>query len=88
MIQKLIDEVMDCFDFERVHKAMVALDWTWHDVDGVPDVYEIKKHARALLKDAIKRNVILSTGGFRVGFDPDEEVLFLEFIVDSWEAYK
>ena len=28
-LQTRIDEVMDWFDFENVHKAMVVLDWEW-----------------------------------------------------------
>ena len=27
--QEMIDEVMDCFEFEKVHKTMIALEWKW-----------------------------------------------------------
>jgi len=52
--QKHIDEVMDHFDFEKVHKVMVAIDWHWATSEdgGTPYPYEIRKTARSLLKDA------------------------------------
>lgn len=38
----------DCianFDFEKMHKIMEFLDWTWYSSNGVPDVDHIKDTA-------------------------------------------
>lgn len=39
--QEIVDEIMDNFDFEKVHKVMVALNWGWHG-NGVPGLSDIK----------------------------------------------
>ena len=70
--QSLIDEVMDNFDFNKVHKVMKFLNWTWaFAAEGVPEVYELKEQARRLLNeclyDMIKHgedNWNIGTGGF------------------------
>lgn len=68
--QDMIDEVMDNFDFDKVHKMMAAVGWKWAKEDGgytVPDIQRLKKAARYLIKKAIKDDVIdISTGGFEV----------------------
>lgn len=72
--QSLIDDVMDNFDFHRVHKVMKFLNWKWAFAeDGVPEVWELKKEARRLLSDCLyemikhgEDNWTIATGGFRV----------------------
>jgi len=81
--QELIDEVMDCFEFERVHKTMVALDWKWSIVDGVPQLHEIKKAARKHLRNALEEGMSWS-GGFRATYKDD--VLELLFVVEDWDT--
>ena len=94
--QILIDEVMDNFDFEKVHLAMVALDWKWATVEGrVPEIPELKKNARSILKDAIKSSVekyngdgvTCATGGFYGYYNDKTQTLRLYFAVDQWGAY-
>ena len=64
-IQEQIDEIMDTFDFERVHRVMVSEDWTWGSGNGasVPDVTQLRIAARERLKSAA-RDGLSSTGGF------------------------
>lgn len=62
-IQEQIDEIMDTFDFERVHNVMKHLNWTWRDALKPPPTYEIRAHARERLKDAVKHGSS-NTGGF------------------------
>jgi hypothetical protein len=62
-IQEQIDEIMDRFDFERVHDVMMHLNWTWRDALEPPTTYEIRAHARERLKDAVKHGSS-NTGGF------------------------
>ena len=53
-LDKMIDEIMDEFNFARVHKAMVALDWKWAVTsnNNVPTMDELRKEAERLLRDA------------------------------------
>lgn len=81
--RKLIDEVLDNFDFDKVKKAMDALNWIWIGCDGVPAIYDLRKQSRRLLKDAIEKNLsLVSTGGFRAGYN--DNILSLDFIVTEW----
>ena len=62
-IQEQIDEIMDTFDFDKVHDVMKFLDWRWQRAEEPPDIYEIKQEARERLKQAAKSGGS-STGGF------------------------
>jgi len=79
--QQMIDEIMDSFEFEKVHKTMVALDWRWVGVEGVPDILAIRKFARNCLKYAFHYG-LYGCGGFRATYK--EGILALEFIVEAW----
>lgn len=72
-----IEDILDNFDFERVHKVMVALDWRWVDLyvdkTEIPDMHRLRKTARGLLKQAYKISVrdshledtmVVASGGF------------------------
>jgi len=84
--QDLIDEIMDWFDFESVHKAMVATDWAWWDT-GVPlDVAQVRNKGRKAIKKAITHGYFYS-GGFEATYDKSENLLTLKFIMSDWEAY-
>ena len=98
-IQNDIDEILDCFDFEKVQKVMAFLDWKWHDT-GVPEVYELRKFARKQIRYAVE-NVIrtgeseLGTecGGFYVQVynktkeDPTIRIC-LRFSLTSWDNFE
>ena len=60
--QEQVDNIMDEFEFERVHEMMEAVDWTWGD-DGVPDVRDIRRAARKRLY-ALRENSYSVCGGF------------------------
>ncbi len=51
--EKMINDVMDNFDFERCHLAMKALDWCWVGV-GVPTVEMLQDSALDRIFSAIK----------------------------------
>ena len=91
------DNILDNFDFEKVHTAMVALDWKWSSLgsDGhVPEVYELRREARKLLTDVIYKHIEtgdkwvgISTGGFDTELlvcDDGLPDLSLRFYVDEW----
>lgn len=75
---EVIDEILDEFDFERVHKVMVALNWEW--CGEVPTIAELRREARRLLRDcANNEGSSLSCGGFCV--DNQHGWLILSFQV-------
>jgi hypothetical protein len=70
-----INEIMETFDFEMVHRVMKFLDWEWHS-SGVPSIETLKDQARELLQEA-DRGCPLATGGFVAEFDGmDYKLLF------------
>jgi hypothetical protein len=82
-------DLVNQFDFARVHKVMTVLDWTWAG-DGVPGVVSMVETAHRLLEDLeeSKRDVTsISTGGFRASRYKDSDtkrwVYTLEFIAAS-----
>ena len=94
--EKLIEECMDWFEFERVHKAMVLLDWKWgmDDDAEVPDLPSLRKTARGYLRSAIEQCTgtyfTVGSGGFEATAhrDPDGmlEGVTLKFILADWYA--
>jgi hypothetical protein len=74
-IQEQIDDIMDTFDFERVHDWMVHSNWKWANMDGesrVPEIYEIRKEARERLKQAVKTG-FSCCGGFTASKQEDKD---------------
>jgi hypothetical protein len=76
-LDKMIDEIMDEFNFAIVHKTMVALDWRWIDSENkIPSIESLRKEAERLLRDAAdirldmskdedwNSSIICSFGGF------------------------
>lgn len=62
-----IEEIMNRFDFEKVHQYMVATGWKWWD--QVPEMEDLRQTALRLLVEAqMDANDVTSvgTGGFRV----------------------
>lgn len=61
-----IENILESFDFERVEKAMKALNWKYCTSDFkeyIPDIQELKKTAKECLEHAIQCN-FSETGGF------------------------
>jgi len=70
-LEQKAEQIMNSFDFEKVHAHMVEKDWKWSSLDDsaneVPSVERLKTIARYLLTAVIwdTRPVInCSTGGF------------------------
>lgn len=58
---------MDFLDFEKIHKVMEALNWTWAGCDGVPEIFELRRFLRELLNEFVDRNLLsTSCGGFNI----------------------
>ena len=54
-LSKMIDEVMNNFDFEKCQAAMTALDWTWASTTGgIPTIGELQDGALDRILNAIE----------------------------------
>jgi len=90
-----IDYIMDNFNFERVHVAMTALDWTWVDHSdmaklSVPTVPMLRKAARRLLTSAADDQITTGSGGFLAKYCPpegeDKAMLVLSFVLAEYDS--
>lgn len=95
---KDIEEVITHFNAERVHKVMRALDWVWHDYDGIPAEHEIKYELKNLILDCANRmledgreSFIMMTRGFSVEtkryFDDDKLYINVSFEVVTFDNH-
>jgi hypothetical protein len=85
--RRAIDNIMDWFDFEKVHRTMKALRWEWIGAEEkIPCQGEIREKARQLLTDAIQSETSIGSGGLQVTYDPIEGFLKLEFVVSEWDV--
>lgn len=90
---KVLNSIMDNFDFAKVRKVMKALKWKWAgvkgDEDGVPTEQEIGDFAAKLLWDLVNdpKNKAIGQGGFfaeKDFLDPDDPWIQLSFHVEDW----
>ena len=86
--QKLIDDIMDNFNFEKVHKVMKFLNWTWWNLETmkeyVPTIQDIRSSARDRLKTVLLEKCgYCESGGF-VARKYDDDTISLEFKIESW----
>ena len=85
-VDKYIDNIMDEFNFARVYKAMVALDWKWASSKNyVPSMDDLRETAESLLRGAAESRlgdykgehwelgIINGTGGFQATAYCDED---------------
>lgn len=79
-----IQNILEDFDFENVHETMTKLKWTWVSSDlkyeHIPEIEELKKHAKERLEKAIEYKWSES-GGFIA--TNTSGVLNLYFVVES-----
>ena len=75
------DLVLNNFDFSRVRKTMVALDWRWAN-KGIPTIGDLYNEAERLLTKAQEDGTTVATGGL-VAMSTCTGVLSLSFVVDE-----
>ena len=97
--QKMIQEIMDNFDWVKCHQTMLAIGWEWFFV-GIPTISDLKDCAKKLIEQSIEgvkkpeirseSYYFASTGGLkaiawknRYGHITQIE---LEFVLTSWES--
>ena len=90
-----IDYIMDKFNFERVHVAMTAVDWTWVNYSdmsksSIPSIARLKEAARRLLNSAADGQITTASGGFYARYCPpegeDEAMLVLSFVLTECDS--
>lgn len=83
-----IGNIMDNFDFDKVHEVMSLLNWEWAATEnGVPTKSELRSEARRLLKMAINDKTRVSTGGFEVDYiNEGDGFVELKFVVSQWDS--
>jgi hypothetical protein len=100
-VNKMIEEIIENFDFDKCHRAMEVLNWKWVVV-GVPTVEIIKERAKRRLDDVVemindktekKRSGVdyfVSSGGLKatgwINRYGQIEALRLEFILTDWDS--
>jgi hypothetical protein len=97
--EKAIKNIIENFDFEKVHKVMVFLDWTWlHDVEP-PSMGSLVISAQQKLSDTFdmcnnkKKDISIGSGGFVVYAEYNQQsdccdYLDLKFQITSCEYYE
>ena len=87
--------VLEAFDWDRVHFTMAKLGWFWQDNEIPPTVLELRTEARRLLKLCVKgsqesNNCYTATcGGFEAHCDVDGDAthLSLKFVLCESNNY-
>jgi hypothetical protein len=72
--EEILDDVMDQFDFDKVHRVMEFMDWVWVTTDGhsteVPSISRLKQAARKHLRRAFAKNITIGSGGLEASYVP------------------
>lgn len=91
-----VQRVLASFDFERIHKMMVAADWKWSLDSGpdgfrVPDIQDLRNQAERLLYAAARHCDTVGSGGFEARYYVKHETaaLTLRFIAgETWQDFR
>ena len=91
--KKAIREIMEEFDFEKVHKVMLILNWWWADTGKPPTVGELRERAEELLTHTAEvitgqYGFYSTIGGLEVYSNSVDKIIKLSFIAAEWEASK
>lgn len=94
----LISNVLNDFNFQKVHNCMKCLNWDWFD-KGIPTVDDLRFSARERMESAIKgclehgtqgQGFMSSSGGLKATATKNNygqiDFLELEFVVTSWDT--
>ncbi len=94
----LIKEVIAQFDYQKVHKVMTDLNWTWYNSQTetkVPSIGELVLSSLKLMNEAVNKlgysegRMIVATGGFKataIRHDDGFITIDLEFVLTDWSA--
>lgn len=96
---KMINDILENFDFEKCRKAMQAVNWTWAFENAVPSIERLRKAAENRLRDSMelakkgtdsKSTYFVSSGGLKGNAWRNRyghiEAIRLEFVLTDWDA--
>lgn len=102
MKEKMIEDVLENFNFDLCHYVMTQLKWNWYGSGGVPTLEDMLRAARERMEEAIKgvldRKDTLppnsyyfsSSGGFKATAWKNRyghlEAINLEFVLTGWDS--
>ena len=94
----LISGILNEFNFDKVHRVMTFLNWTWGYEEIVPDVDTIRKSARERMDNAINGCLkecppgvpfLASSGGLEATASKNEygqiDYVGLNFVLTQWD---
>lgn len=83
-----IEQIIEHFNFEKVHHYMSLVKWSWCDGKGpdrVPTIDQLKECARQLLLETYNEKLGRQTGGFVTEYySGNSEYLHLHFSIESF----
>lgn len=94
---KALDEVMDYFDFERVHEVMTYLDWAWGGKKvTLQDIRQTVRGNLRRLKSSLNEHLsipgnedceyyFLESGGFKYKVFTNGDIT-IDFVVAGWHT--
>lgn len=90
-----VQRVLAGFNFEKIHKIMVAVDWKWSVGPGpdgcrVPDLEDLRSQAERLLYAAVRDSDTVSSGGFKAAYSARHERARLSLVFEAasyWTDY-
>jgi hypothetical protein len=91
-MQDVINQIISNFDFEKVHKVMILLNWAWSKTyPEVPTIGILVLTAKELLEDVLAEEdgTTIETGGFeaqRFNGEGGKTFLALKFYVDTCQS--
>lgn len=85
-MNKNLKQLIENFNFVKVHTTMVHLDWHWSEYENVPTVGQMVIKVMSMFDDLNTSNDtnLISTGGFTIEKINSHYKLF--FAVDEWES--
>lgn len=95
-MEKLIEGILENFNFDKVRKTMEFLGWTYYNSEETPTTYRLIKSAKERLEQVYegatqnKKDYSSSSGGFKAFAEYNEETgivdfLELSFVLTSWD---
>lgn len=92
-LQEHMDEVMDCFDFNKVHKVMNQLNWRWCDSKEPPSIQELRVYVRERMRQIYQSSCRKTkSAGFSITYESwnadgvEFDGFCVEFIVSDWDT--
>ncbi len=82
--EKAINEIIKQFNFNNVHKAMIAVGWTWYEPPVIPTIEMLKQVAIDGLNHVVNDNVPeMRTGGFTFWFEKKDNSIGMYFVLED-----